>query len=155
MSLYNMVRGFNPLAPFCMTILKQQPRSIPRFRDAWLTDDGKHICMMTRTGGNNRGDYVTEIAGIRDIKGYYTDADDGEDNTYAKFYFHVPEQFHQETVELAKLMIELGMGEYEQGPGGIMRALDKSIQNKTKPTAAQRARFEVTLKALAQKLEEW
>jgi hypothetical protein len=155
MSLYNMVRGFNPLAPFCMSILRTPPKTVPRFRDAWLTDDGRRIVIMTRTGGNNRMDYVQENAKLRQLAGYYTDTDDGDDNTYAKFYYNIPVLFHEHTATLATLMREMGMGEYDQGPGGIMRALDKSIQKQTKPPLAQRAKFEVALKELAALLEEW
>jgi hypothetical protein len=145
----------NYLAELCMALLRTPPAAVPRFRDAWFTDDGKRIVILTRTGGNNRMDYVIENAKLRQLAGYYTDTDDGDDNTFAKFYYNIPVMFHEHTSVLATFMREMGMGEFEQGPGGIMRALDKSIRKQNKPPLAQRVKVEVALKELAKLLEEW
>ena len=148
-----MVKGFNPLAPFCLYMLHLHPNEIPRFRDAWLTDDGKRIIVLTRTGGGNRRDYVAENAVLTEVAGYLTDVDDGCDTTYAKWVYLVPDIFVEHTVPAAALMKELEIGEEKQGPQGFIEALDK--RPRRTPTADEAERMGVHLKALAAKLENW
>lgn len=108
MSLYNLLFGTNPLAGVCLSALGLTTTdSIPRFRDAYLTGDGK-IAIHTRTGGGNRDMYEHESrarenypeyftgdnpptgpwnADLRKLPGFEYDEDDDFDSTYATFYF--------------------------------------------------------------------
>lgn len=109
MSFYNMVHGYNSLAPLVLAMLGISTRDVPRFRDAFY--DGEYLCIYTRTGGGNRDtyenkarametypEYNTDYEGpwnedLRALPGYVRDEDDDYDCTYATFYFKVPEQF--------------------------------------------------------------
>lgn len=108
MSLYNMVHGYNEMAPVLLAILRLKPGEVPRFRDCWW--DGEHIVLYTRTGGANRAFYespeswrenyadhdMEECKGpwnsdLRKLPTYVRDEDCDFDSTFAKFYFDVPE----------------------------------------------------------------
>lgn len=89
MSLYNIVHGENPYASMLLAILGMTRGYIPRYRDCWWT--GTHIAVYTRVGGNNREDYSGSIEELESHPSYAYDEDDGFDDTYATFYFDVPE----------------------------------------------------------------
>lgn len=113
MSFYNLIHGVNPLAGVLLTMLGTEPGRIPRFRDCYF--DGEHIAIYTRTGGGNRDYYESEERrreeypeqfddaasapsgpwndDLRSLPGFVRDEDDDYDNTYATFYFAVPERF--------------------------------------------------------------
>lgn len=110
MSLYNLVHGYNALAPELLKALGTTPADIPRFRDCFLSrgpnEDGEYICIYTRTGGGNREQYEESQGGsfndddgaklpsnndLRLIDGFVFDADDDFDATYAGFYYKVPD----------------------------------------------------------------
>jgi hypothetical protein len=93
MSLYNMVFGYNPLAAALLGMLKVKHEDIPRFRDCFLNKDGTEIIIHTRTGGGNRKEYQSQNDAMAFIKGYNRDEDSNFDNTYANFYYEVPEQY--------------------------------------------------------------
>lgn len=100
MSLYNMLFGFNALAPVCLRILGVNPGQIPRFRDSFLRplDGEPHIVIYTRTGGGGRDYYERCDDGpnneqLRQIPGFVKDEDDKFDCTYASFYYKIPEEF--------------------------------------------------------------
>jgi hypothetical protein len=95
MSLYNMLHGFEPTAPFVIRALEIDPRRIGRFRDAYLTyRDATRaepiMVVLTRTGGGNRPDYEEANAFLRNVTGYVDDADDEFDPTFALFRYQVP-----------------------------------------------------------------
>jgi hypothetical protein len=89
--LYHLVFGVNPLAGPLLRALEIDYKTVPRFRDCFLSVDGDTIIIYTRTGGNNREDYVAEIDAMRKYPGYLRDEDDSYDNTYALFYYAIPE----------------------------------------------------------------
>lgn len=119
MSLYNLLFGTNPFAPVLLKLLGLELADIPRFRDAYLADEGATIAIHTRTGGGNRACECHEewkAAGAPDRinadsegalhyndcwayrnwnltqhPNYRRDEDDDFDNTYATFFFSVPE----------------------------------------------------------------
>ena len=75
-----------------------------RVRDAWLEKDGTgrlFVHVYTRIGGNNREEYAAVIEKLRANPFYERDADDTVDNTYAGFWFRVPDQFADEVRHLA------------------------------------------------------
>lgn len=112
MSFYNMIHGFNPLAPMVLAMVGVSQERVPRFRDAYW--NGEHLCVHTRTGGGNRDYYESEEScrsnypeyfggkddpdgpwneDLRALPGFVRDEDDDYDSTYATFYFDVPERF--------------------------------------------------------------
>lgn len=91
MSLYNMLNGMNPIAGKLLSMIGIEPNSIPRFRDAWISKNFETITILTRTGGNNRGEYFLENAKMAENPNYLSDEDDDFDSTFAKFNYRVPE----------------------------------------------------------------
>lgn len=90
--------------------------NVPRFRDAYYDDSGDRLVIYTRTGGGNRSYFEsreTRIANyeiddsdeeylkvpynedLRGVPGYIYDEDDDYDNTYAIFFYEVPEEFKE------------------------------------------------------------
>ena len=106
MSLYNMMFGNNPLAALTLEALQLTPGDIPRFRDAYFDADLDQLVIYTRTGGGNREFYGFRNHGYdkgeyegpfnEDLEAhseYVRDEDDDFDETYAYFYFNIPESF--------------------------------------------------------------
>lgn len=52
MSMYNMLEGCHPEAKTLLDIIGLKIEEIARFRDIWITQDGK-VELYTRTGGGN------------------------------------------------------------------------------------------------------
>ena|GEM_PF-2594600 len=116
MSLYNALFGVNPMAGLLMQALGINSGDVPRFRDCYLDTEGERplIAIHTRTGGGNRSMYESEDSArrnypeyfdgnddptgpwncdLRKVQGFVYDADDDFDNTYATFFYEVPEAF--------------------------------------------------------------
>ena len=91
MSLYNMVHGFNPACVFIMPMLGRKQDEWPRFRDCFVTHDGK-IEIYTRVGGNNRNCGFGEEELYNDPN-FVTTYDDEFDSTYGTYVFTVPEKW--------------------------------------------------------------
>lgn len=101
MSLYNQLFGMNPLSGLFMAVVGLKPEDVPRFRDAYLSDDGKRVMIYTRTGGGNRecycdnphdeGCYAVANEGMTKNLNFVTDYDDDFDSTYATWEFKIPE----------------------------------------------------------------
>lgn len=92
MSLYNMIMGFNPSCVFLLPMLGRKQNEYPRFRDCFLSDDGNHIEIYTRVGGNNRGcDYGEEE--LYKDPNFVSTYDDEYDNTYGYYVFNPPERW--------------------------------------------------------------
>lgn len=73
-----------------------------RTRDAWVERDEEHgarYALYTRNGGQNRPDYVPQIFKMQANEHYLSDRDDAFDNTYATFYFRVPERLPEDATE--------------------------------------------------------
>lgn len=94
MSMYNMLFGTNPAAGKLLAALGTTMGDVPRFRDAYLDEDG--IVIYTRTGGNNREYYENEIDALRNLPGFVSEEDDDFDNTYAYFHYTVPAPLAEE-----------------------------------------------------------
>lgn len=90
--LYNMLFGVNPLAGVLLQLLEIDHKTVPRFRDCFLNENGTEIIVYTRSGGNNRSEYVDENAAMRTKTGFVADQDDTYDSTYALFRFKIPEE---------------------------------------------------------------
>lgn len=91
MSLYNMLRGFNPACIAIMPMLGRKQEEWPRFRDCFITDE-KNIAIYTRVGGGNRNCGYGEEELYKD-ENFLTTYDDEYDNTYATYEFKVPEKW--------------------------------------------------------------
>lgn len=94
-SMYAMVFGNGAEGQYLLAALGfTSLRQIGRYRDAWIerSPDGlPWIAVYTRLGGANREDYAEVIEGLQDNEFYLVDRDDGFDNTYATFYFRMPD----------------------------------------------------------------
>lgn len=129
MSLYNAIRGFNPNVGICVLMLglteETFQEAFGRFRDAWFSDDGKEICVLTRTGGPNRDAHAEHHARVVLLRGYLRNEDDTFDKTYARFYYAVPDECQADTLQVASLMVLAGKGAATQGPEGVLRLLER------------------------------
>ena len=82
-----MLNGHDARAPFLLNCLAIDP---PRYRDCYLKDG--QICVLTRTGGGNRDDYVAANEEMMGHRNYLWDKDCDWDCTYAEWYFSFPEE---------------------------------------------------------------
>ena len=106
--MYNMIFGVNPASDFLLALLDLTRNDVGRFRDAYVTEDGKEIAVYTRNGGGNRECYSEDAAREAEEGGcsctgciitdllpahplYVRDEDDDFDCTYATVYFRVPD----------------------------------------------------------------
>lgn len=119
-----MLFGQAPWAPALLKILDLEPASVPRYRDAYLSEDKQRIIIYTRTGGGNRDYYDSEQSCRDSYPEYFTnpdeaptgpwnsdlrghplfvsDYDDDFDSTYAYFEFNIPEEWKAELQALAQ-----------------------------------------------------
>ena len=93
MSLYNMIKGYNPACIFIMPMLDKKQDEYPRFRDCFV-EDGK-IAIFTRVGGNNRNCGFGEDELYKDPN-FVTTYDDDFDNTYGTYLFNVPDKWEED-----------------------------------------------------------
>ena len=89
MSLYNILFGKNPDTAAILSALSLSEASIQRFRDCWIDEDNNRIVIYTRTGGGNREYFPNEALTSHPL--YLYDEDDDFDNTYASYYFSLPQ----------------------------------------------------------------
>lgn len=101
--LYNTIFGVNKLAGPLLASIDVNFRDVPRFRDCFLNKDGTEIIIYTRVGGGNRAEYDEPIKAMRQLPGYLRDEDDGYDETYASFFFAIPEAERENCRKLAAL----------------------------------------------------
>ena len=101
MSFYNALMGENGLADVLLAIIKLPKDQIPRYRDCYLSEDGKHVVVYTRTGGGNREGFMEENATLAKHALFSGDYDDDFDCTFAYWNFSIPEEFKQDCLELA------------------------------------------------------
>ncbi len=87
MTLYNILFGKNPNTKDILAVLGLDEVDIERFRDCYVDDD--KIVIFTRTGGGNREDFPNKK--LVEHPSYLYDEDDEFDNTYAYYYFSIPE----------------------------------------------------------------
>lgn len=92
MSLYNMMQGYNTACILFLPMLGRRYDEYPRFRDCFISEDGKHIDIYTRVGGNNReSGYGEEV--LYEDENFVTTFDDDFDNTYGTYRFKVPDKW--------------------------------------------------------------
>ena len=102
--LYNLVFGENDKSDILLRAIGLSKSDFYRYRDAYLSED-RNIAVYTRGGGGNRECYCDGVDDnheescvvpiqnkLRESPYYIRDEDDNFDNTYATFYFKVPEK---------------------------------------------------------------
>lgn len=132
MGMYNLIFGESGNADKLLMLLGLSRDNFYRYRDCYL-DEKSRIAVYTRGGGNNRQCYCHDylepgdervmfdgeehqpdcvvIAHDANCKHpcYLYDKDDSFDNTYATFYFRVPEEVDK--AALAEIEPEISRGE--------------------------------------------
>jgi hypothetical protein len=104
--MYNNLHGQNPSADVLKNMLGLDVASkygyypTGRFRDIWLSDEGKKIVLFTRNGGGNREEYAQIFKAIREHRLYIRDWDDDYDSTYAYIEFQTPEEMVETLAQL-------------------------------------------------------
>jgi hypothetical protein len=96
MSMFNMIFGDHSGQIALVMENGIDPRSVGRFRDAWLEKDEEGtpiLAVYTRNGGGNRESYAEQIAAMQAHPLYVEDADDEFDSTYATFRFRLSDGF--------------------------------------------------------------
>ena len=101
MSMYNAIMGFNPACVIFLPMLGRKADAYPRFRDCFVSEDGKHIEIYTRVGGNNRGCGYGEEELYKD-ENYVSSYDDDFDSTYATYVFNVPKRWKEDFDHIMK-----------------------------------------------------
>jgi len=101
--LYNLIFGVHANADALLEALGLSRSDFYRFRDCYVTEDNR-IAVYTRGGGGNRECYCSQTEEhdpycavpmqekARKHPLYLADEDDDFDNTYATFYFRLPEK---------------------------------------------------------------
>jgi hypothetical protein len=110
MSSFNMVAGYNKLAPMVLHALNLEHGQIPRFRDAYLDIDEPArptLVILTRTGGGNRSGYVEENKTLSGLAGFISDHDDTFDETFAHWRFQVPPNVDREVKDTIAQVVKL------------------------------------------------
>jgi hypothetical protein len=129
MSSFNMVAGYNKLAPMVLHALNLEHGQIPRFRDAYLDLDEParpKLVILTRTGGGNRAGYVDENKTLSGLVGFISDHDDKFDTTFAHWQFEVPSNVDQEIKDLIAQIIKLAADPKSPlDPEVLMKPMDR------------------------------
>ena len=124
MSLYNLVKKTNINAPLCLRALNVDIQKVGRIRDAWFTDNGEGVVILTRSGGPNRSGYIEGNNYMRSLDGFISDTDDEADCTYARFVYKTPEAIAADAKIVAEALVLVNKGEDNNGPGSLMKAFD-------------------------------
>ena len=113
MSLYNYFFGFSRACIFFMPILGRKQEQYPRFRDCFLSDDGKYIDIYTRVGGGNRNCGYGEEELYHDPN-FVETFDDDYDSTYATYRFDVPEMWKNDFDLVCEHKFDKTSAEYQK-----------------------------------------
>lgn len=84
-------------------MLKLSDYDTGRYRDMYLSKDGTRIILLTRNGGGNREWQEDSIKSLQSHPLYRKDRDCDWDETYAEFFFTVPEEHADRCKELIRL----------------------------------------------------
>jgi hypothetical protein len=102
MSLYNLLFGMNPHSDLLLAVIGLRKNDIERFRDVYVSEDGKTITVHTRTGGGNREDYPNLT--MRKLPMWRGSHDEEFDNTYADDHFTVPDEWVEDVKGLNDIL---------------------------------------------------
>lgn len=98
--MYDLLTFKYEYANELLSMLGLTPDSVGRYRDCYLSKDGKKIIVYTRMGGPNRDDYKYEIWKLQKHKMYIKDYDDDWDVTFSSFEFSIPFEHMKRVKEL-------------------------------------------------------
>lgn len=141
MSLYNMLFGMNSLSPLLLAVVGLRECDVERFRNVFVSDDGKHIEIYARTGGGNRDDYPqSKVCGS---PLYADDIDDDFDSTYATFRLRIPEQYIKDVARLCEGTLKHGMRKH------FARHLAKTLLREPTEADKERAAYDAEQAVLA------
>lgn len=110
-NMYNLVHGYNLACIFFLPMLGKKADEYPRFRDCFLSDDQKHIEILTRVGGNNRGQGYGEEELYKDPN-FETTYDDEYDSTYGYYVFNPPQKWKKDFDAIVDVRFEDISDEY-------------------------------------------
>ena len=125
--LYNIINGYNPACVWVMPLLGRKEKEWPRFRDCGVEQqkDGSFlIVIFTRVGGPNRGQGYGEEELYKDPN-YVSTEDWEKDNTYAFYYFKVPEKWKEDFDKLMNGRVRETSKEYQNLLREFYPILDK------------------------------
>ena len=100
--MYNALFATNNDSDELLSMLDLTKDEFKRYRDCYLSKDGKSIIVYTRLGGGNRPDYQEVYKQIKKHPYYIKDYDDDFDSTYASFEFIIPEKHKERVAEIFK-----------------------------------------------------
>lgn len=102
MSLYNLLFGMNPQSDLLLAVIGLRKNDVERFRDVYVSADGKTITVHTRTGGGNREGYPNLT--MRKLPTWRGSCDDDGDSTYADDDFAVPDEWVEDVKGLGDIL---------------------------------------------------
>lgn len=85
-----------------LSFLGLTPNDVGRYRDCYLSKDGKTIIVYTRNGGGNRDNYQDVFNQLSSHPNYITDYDDEYDETFASIEFSVPSEYTEQVSLMLK-----------------------------------------------------
>lgn len=102
MSLYNALLGKNDHYKELLDLVDLHEGDIERFRDTYLSEDGRILKVYTRTGGPNRNSYQNFIRWMETYPTYIKNYDDTFDTTFMTFEFRIPGEKYGDALKLLK-----------------------------------------------------
>lgn len=101
--MFNALFSENEYSDELLSFLSLTKEDVGRFRDCYLSKDGKAIIIYTRNGGGNREDYAYVFDNLSKHPNYIKDYDDDFDNTYASIEFSIPDEYKDRASEIFKV----------------------------------------------------
>ena len=126
MALYTQLFGENPDATAILGFAGLTRDMFPRYRDAFLINEGRNVVVYTRIGGPNRENYLKEIKDILSHPQYKDNCDDDFDNTYAYFKFNILDNY----ASTAKSM-------FKEEPVPVSIMFERHIERAKDPTSEE------------------
>ena len=123
MSLYNMIKGFDPACLWIMPMLGRHQEDWPRFRDCFVEDNT--IVILTRVGGGNRDTGYGEDELYKDPN-FISTYDDEYDSTYGYYVFKVPDEWKEDFDKLRQGKFAETSKAYQ----GLMRSFWPTLNEK-------------------------
>lgn len=160
MRLYNDLFGVYPAADELLKMLGLERAAVPRFRDCYLSEDAKHIIVMTRTGGTYKLKWQEQNAELRKVFGFVLDAELSIDVTYITFHYLLPTAFKARAEELRAsipvrnpLKLWREMQERINAPNGLRDPIVERWMKILEP-AVERATAEATKFGISQMFDD-
>lgn len=129
MGMYSLMHGQNPLGPDLLAVIGLTVGDVGRYRDAYVSEG--MIAVYTRNGGGNRECWddeaddcrCTGCIATRHLPAhplYLFDRDDSFDETYATFYFRIPDDWRERLAQF-----DIGEFDSDERWMAVISALEK------------------------------